>query len=184
MQVIIHLSIYGPSSSVPGSRCWIQSPSPRSTAKRRRDKREAALTRIRKEVLYSFMSIQLTILILALCHFDSTGEASNQYSSTSFRFHHNSPSPVKPSKDQSISYRTIPIPRYRSTILAKPLPIHTSPHTPIIMSAAPASGAIPTTKATSNDKSTADATKDAKLAITLEEDDEFEDFPVESMLFP
>jgi hypothetical protein len=50
------------------------------------------------------------------------------------------------------------------------------------MSAAPASGATPpTTKATTSDK-TADSTKDAKPAAALEEDDEFEDFPVESML--
>ncbi|KAI9644779.1 26S proteasome complex subunit [Ciborinia camelliae] len=50
------------------------------------------------------------------------------------------------------------------------------------MSAAPASGAVPTAKATSTDKPTADATKDQKPAITLEEDDEFEDFPVETDL--
>jgi 26 proteasome complex subunit DSS1 len=48
------------------------------------------------------------------------------------------------------------------------------------MSTAPASGAAPTTKATTSDKS-GDATKDVKPAATLEEDDEFEDFPVESM---
>lgn len=48
------------------------------------------------------------------------------------------------------------------------------------MSAAPASGAVPTTKATSADKSSADASKDQKPVTTLEEDDEFEDFPVES----
>lgn len=48
------------------------------------------------------------------------------------------------------------------------------------MSAAPASGAMPPTiKATSPDKS--DATKEVKPAAALEEDDEFEDFPVESM---
>jgi len=50
------------------------------------------------------------------------------------------------------------------------------------MSAAPASGAAPpTTKATTSGKGT-DPTKDAKPAAALEEDDEFEDFPVESML--
>ncbi|PQE06317.1 putative SEM1 Regulator of exocytosis and pseudohyphal differentiation protein [Rutstroemia sp. NJR-2017a WRK4] len=49
------------------------------------------------------------------------------------------------------------------------------------MSAAPASGAVPTAKATTNDKSTAGETaKDQKPATTLEEDDEFEDFPVEN----
>ncbi len=49
------------------------------------------------------------------------------------------------------------------------------------MSAAPASGATPqTTKATTTDKNT-DSTKDTKPAAALEEDDEFEDFPVESM---
>ena len=47
------------------------------------------------------------------------------------------------------------------------------------MSAAPASGtAPPTTKATTTDKGT--ETKDTKPAAALEEDDEFEDFPVES----
>jgi hypothetical protein len=47
------------------------------------------------------------------------------------------------------------------------------------MSAAPASGAAPqTTKATSADKT--DSTKEVKPAAALEEDDEFEDFPVES----
>jgi 26 proteasome complex subunit DSS1 len=47
------------------------------------------------------------------------------------------------------------------------------------MSAAPASGAAPQTKATSADKNT-DSTKEVKPAAALEEDDEFEDFPVES----
>jgi len=48
------------------------------------------------------------------------------------------------------------------------------------MSAAPASGAAPTTtKATSTDKNT-EPTKDTKPAAALEEDDEFEDFPVEN----
>jgi len=47
------------------------------------------------------------------------------------------------------------------------------------MSAAPASGAPPTTKATTTDKS-ADSTKETKPAAALEEDDEFEDFPVEN----
>lgn len=46
------------------------------------------------------------------------------------------------------------------------------------MSAAPASGTAPTTKATTSDKS-ADSTKETKPAAALEEDDEFEDFPVE-----
>jgi 26 proteasome complex subunit DSS1 len=50
-----------------------------------------------------------------------------------------------------------------------------------IMSAAPNAGAVPTTKATSSEKS-ADSSKDVKPAAALEEDDEFEDFPVESML--
>lgn len=49
------------------------------------------------------------------------------------------------------------------------------------MSAAPASGAAPAAKATTTDKN-AESTKDAKPAAALEEDDEFEDFPVESML--
>ncbi|TGO53141.1 hypothetical protein BCON_0129g00240 [Botryotinia convoluta] len=48
------------------------------------------------------------------------------------------------------------------------------------MSAAPTSGAAPTTKATSADKSSVDASKDQKPVTTLEEDDEFEDFPVEN----
>ncbi|TAQ84175.1 hypothetical protein B7494_g7500 [Chlorociboria aeruginascens] len=48
------------------------------------------------------------------------------------------------------------------------------------MSAAPASGtAVPTNKAVSTDKTT-DAAKDTKPAAALEEDDEFEDFPVEN----
>ena len=47
------------------------------------------------------------------------------------------------------------------------------------MSAAPASGTAPQTKATSADKNT-DSTKEVKPAAALEEDDEFEDFPVES----
>jgi len=47
------------------------------------------------------------------------------------------------------------------------------------MSAAPAPGAAPTTKATTSDKA-GDATKDVKPAAALEEDDEFEDFPVEN----
>jgi len=47
------------------------------------------------------------------------------------------------------------------------------------MSAAPASGAGSTSKATASDKS-ADATKEVKPAAALEEDDEFEDFPVEN----
>ncbi|CAL3964202.1 hypothetical protein PZA11_001619 [Diplocarpon coronariae] len=46
------------------------------------------------------------------------------------------------------------------------------------MSAAPASGAAPASKNAATDKS-ADATKDTKPAAALEEDDEFEDFPVE-----
>jgi len=47
------------------------------------------------------------------------------------------------------------------------------------MSAAPASGAAPqTTKATTSDKT--DSTKEVKPAAALEEDDEFEDFPVEN----
>jgi len=46
------------------------------------------------------------------------------------------------------------------------------------MSAAPASGAAPpTAKATTTDKTA--ETKDVKPAAALEEDDEFEDFPVE-----
>jgi len=47
------------------------------------------------------------------------------------------------------------------------------------MSAAPSSAAAPTTKAASSDK-TADPSKDVKPAAALEEDDEFEDFPVEN----
>lgn len=49
------------------------------------------------------------------------------------------------------------------------------------MSAAPASGAVPTAKATSASDRSADPSKDVKPAAALEEDDEFEDFPVESM---
>ncbi|RDL41903.1 putative SEM1 Regulator of exocytosis and pseudohyphal differentiation [Venustampulla echinocandica] len=47
------------------------------------------------------------------------------------------------------------------------------------MSAAPQSGSAPTTNATSSDKN-ADPAKDTKPAAALEEDDEFEDFPVEN----
>ena len=48
------------------------------------------------------------------------------------------------------------------------------------MSGAPASGGAPATaKATTSEKST-EPTKDVKPAAALEEDDEFEDFPVES----
>jgi len=47
------------------------------------------------------------------------------------------------------------------------------------MSAAPASGAVSTTKATTTDKN-AESTNDLKPAAALEEDDEFEDFPVEN----
>jgi len=47
------------------------------------------------------------------------------------------------------------------------------------MSAAPASGAAPAAKATTTDKN-AEPTKDTKPAAALEEDDEFEDFPVEN----
>ena len=47
------------------------------------------------------------------------------------------------------------------------------------MSAAPASGAAPANKAVATDKS-ADPAKDSKPTAALEEDDEFEDFPVES----
>lgn len=50
------------------------------------------------------------------------------------------------------------------------------------MSAAPASGAAATAKATTSDKGA--ETKDVKPAAALEEDDEFEDFPVESKLPP
>jgi hypothetical protein len=49
------------------------------------------------------------------------------------------------------------------------------------MSAAPASGAAPTPKATANDATTTPP-KDQKPAAALEEDDEFEDFPVEGSL--
>lgn len=49
------------------------------------------------------------------------------------------------------------------------------------MSGTPASGVAPTTKAAVSDKGT-DSTKNPKPAAALEEDDEFEDFPVESML--
>jgi hypothetical protein len=47
------------------------------------------------------------------------------------------------------------------------------------MSAAPASGAAPATKATKPETSTTTPPKDQKPAAALEEDDEFEDFPVE-----
>jgi len=46
------------------------------------------------------------------------------------------------------------------------------------MSAAPASGPVTTAKATTSDASSA-PTKEQKPAAALEEDDEFEDFPVE-----
>jgi hypothetical protein len=49
------------------------------------------------------------------------------------------------------------------------------------MSAAPASGATPTTKATANNVTTTPP-KEQKPAAALEEDDEFEDFPVEGTL--
>jgi hypothetical protein len=49
------------------------------------------------------------------------------------------------------------------------------------MSAAPASGAAPTAKATSTDAATTPP-KDQKPTAALEEDDEFEDFPVEGAL--
>jgi len=49
------------------------------------------------------------------------------------------------------------------------------------MSAAPASGAAPPAKVTTTDKN-AEPTKETKPAAALEEDDEFEDFPVESTL--
>jgi hypothetical protein len=47
------------------------------------------------------------------------------------------------------------------------------------MSSAPASGATATAKNTSKDNASAPS-KDPKPAAVLEEDDEFEDFPVES----
>ncbi|RDW75026.1 hypothetical protein BP6252_06168 [Coleophoma cylindrospora] len=47
------------------------------------------------------------------------------------------------------------------------------------MSAAPAAGPAPTSKATTSNKTT-DAAKDTQPAAVLEEDDEFEDFPVEN----
>ncbi|KAL2067443.1 hypothetical protein VTL71DRAFT_1868 [Oculimacula yallundae] len=49
------------------------------------------------------------------------------------------------------------------------------------MSAAPASGSAPTTKQSATDKS-GDSAKDSstKPTAALEEDDEFEDFPVEN----
>ncbi|KAF4632455.1 hypothetical protein G7Y89_g5665 [Cudoniella acicularis] len=46
------------------------------------------------------------------------------------------------------------------------------------MSAAPASGTTPPTNKAAD--KTADSTKDTKPAAALEEDDEFEDFPVEN----
>jgi len=46
------------------------------------------------------------------------------------------------------------------------------------MSAAPAAGTAPTTKATTPDGTTT-SPKSQKAATALEEDDEFEDFPVE-----
>jgi hypothetical protein len=63
-------------------------------------------------------------------------------------------------------------------IFAAPLHTHIASAT---MSAAPASGAAPAAKATTTDKN-AEPTKDTKPAAALEEDDEFEDFPVESTL--
>jgi len=47
------------------------------------------------------------------------------------------------------------------------------------MSAAPASSAVSTAKPTSSEKPT-ESSKDAKPTAALEEDDEFEDFPVEN----
>ncbi|KAK0104653.1 26S proteasome complex subunit [Cadophora gregata] len=47
------------------------------------------------------------------------------------------------------------------------------------MSAAPASGAAPASKAVATDKSD-ESVKDNKPTAALEEDDEFEDFPVEN----
>lgn len=57
----------------------------------------------------------------------------------------------------------------------------TNPSRPPTMSAAPASGAAPAVKATSTDAATTPP-KDQKPAAALEEDDEFEDFPVEGAL--
>ena len=51
------------------------------------------------------------------------------------------------------------------------------------MSAA-AGGAGPTTKATTSDPTDSSTTKDqSKTATALEEDDEFEDFPIDGMIF-
>lgn len=83
---------------------------------------------------------------------------------------------------------TQPQPPRQARHLAKPLvlPIfspfcnHTYPYLlPSVMSAAPASGAAPASKQVATDKS-ADSAKDNKPTAALEEDDEFEDFPVES----
>jgi hypothetical protein len=49
-----------------------------------------------------------------------------------------------------------------------------------IMSAAPSSGAAPAAKNTASPDKNAPPSKDGKPAAALEEDDEFEDFPVES----
>jgi hypothetical protein len=49
------------------------------------------------------------------------------------------------------------------------------------MSAAPSTGAAANKNSNPGEKST-DATKDVKPAAALEEDDEFEDFPVEGMV--
>jgi 26 proteasome complex subunit DSS1 len=48
------------------------------------------------------------------------------------------------------------------------------------MSAAPSSGAAPAAKNTASPDKNALPSKDGKPAAALEEDDEFEDFPVES----
>jgi len=48
------------------------------------------------------------------------------------------------------------------------------------MSAAPSSGAAPAAKNTASPDKNAPPSKDGKPAAALEEDDEFEDFPVEN----
>lgn len=48
------------------------------------------------------------------------------------------------------------------------------------MSAAPSSGAAPAAGSTASPDKNAPPSKDGKPAAALEEDDEFEDFPVES----
>jgi hypothetical protein len=84
---------------------------------------------------------------------------------------------------QAASNKTIKVHQLSTAhpdFIAEPLVYSLSPP-PLIMSAAPAPGAAPTTKATKTN-SASTPSKDQTPAAALEEDDEFEDFPVEGKL--